>query len=570
MSSLPERTIVIVGGVAAGASAATRARRSNEHARIVLLEKDEHVSFANCGLPYYVGGEIEERSQLLVATPELFTRRFGIDVRTRHEVTEINRAARRVRGIDHRTGKAFELAWDWLILATGAAPVIPPLSGVDAPNVFVLRNLADTDALHALMAEHKPRRAVVVGAGFIGLEMVEQFVRRGVSTTLVELQPQVLPVLDPEMAAVVEEELARRNVMLHLGDGVERLETHDGRVHRVHLRSGVALDADLVVLGIGVRANTALAKQAGLELGAAGGIRVNASMQTSDPRIYAAGDAVEYEHGVLGERMRVALAGPANRAGRLAGEHAATDRAANMAPVLGTSIVRVFGVTAAATGLTLRQVARSGRQATAVFVDAKHHAGYYPGAQSMVLKVVYEPATGKILGAQAVGGEGVDKRIDVLATAIQFGGTVEALTELDLAYAPPFGSARDPLHQVGFVASNARSGAVRFVQPDADLDGVQVVDVRTDVEWASGHLEGARHIPLDALRPRAGELDPERPTVLMCRSGLRAYTAARILAPLGFKDLSVMTGGMIMRERAKRRATGLADRPADRSAPRQQ
>lgn len=540
------RTLVIVGGVASGASAATRARRMNEHARIILLEKDEHVSFANCGLPYYLGGEIEERSRLLVATPELFSQRFNIDVRTRHEVTAIDRARRVVQGRDRASGGTFEVAYDRLILATGASPVVPPLAGVDAPNVFVLRNLADTDKLKEYLDARAPRRAVVVGAGFIGLEMVEQLTRRGLSTALVELLPQVLPPLDREMAHLVQEELERHGVALHLGDALESLELDGGRVMRVRLRSGASLEADLVVLGLGVRPNTALAEQAGLALGPSRGIQVNAHLQTSDPLIYAAGDAVEYTHGVLGEPVRMPLAGPANRAGRLAGEHAATDGGPALAPVLGTSIVRVFGVTAATTGLSSKQAAKLGREATAVFIEARHHAGYYPGAQPMVLKLVYAPDSGRVLGAQVVGGEGVDKRVDVLATLIQLGGTVEDLTELDLAYAPPFGSARDPLHQAGFVASNLRAGTLRAVGPEAAVDGKQVVDVRTASEWAQGHLPGAHHIPVDALRGRFHELDPKRPTVVVCRTGLRAYTAARLLQQQGFADVSVLTGGMLI------------------------
>lgn len=546
-------TIVIVGGVAAGASAATRARRMNEHAKVILLERDEHVSFANCGLPYYIGGEIAERSDLLVATPELFASRFAIDVRTMHEVTEIDRSARVVRGIDRRTGAPFEQAWDKLILATGASPIVPSLDGVDAPNVFVLRNLADTDALKAAVSS-EVRRAVVVGAGFIGLEMVEQLAHLGVEVSLVELQPQVLPQLDPEMARIVEEELVRRKITLHLGDSLEALETRAGRVVAARLASGARLETDLVVLGIGVRPNTSLAREAGLALGPSGGIVVDAHLRTSDPDVYAAGDAVEYEHGVLGEPMRIPLAGPANRSGRLAGEHAATGESAPMAAVLGTSIVRVFGVTAGMTGLSLKQAQRAGREATAIFVEGKHHAGYFPGAESMTLKMVYAPADGRLLGLQAIGGDGVDKRLDVFSALLQTGSTVEALTELDLAYAPPFGSARDPLHQLGFVATNARAEKVRFVPPDVALGDEQVIDVRTEGEWNRGHLEGAIHIPVDQLRDGLDKLDPRRPTVVVCRSGMRAWIAARILSANGFADVTVMTGGMAMRNRTGRGA----------------
>lgn len=548
MSSQTPHTIVIVGGVAGGASAATRARRMNESARIIILEKDDHISFANCGLPYYIGGEIQSREKLLVATPKLFARRYNIEVRTRHEALAIDPARKVVTVCDLDHEREYELTYDRLILAPGAFPSVPPLPGHDADNVFTLRNLADTDRVKAYLDAHPCGHAVVVGAGFIGLEMVEQLRHRGMTVSLTQRGPQVLSPLDPEMAHGLRKTLEAHDVSLHLGDGLRALHAEDGRVTGVELVSGTILPADVVILAMGVRPNTKLAARAGLDLGAGGGIQVNSHLQTSDPSIYAVGDAAEVSHGTADEKMIVALAGPANRNGRLAGEHAATDSSQPAPPVLGTAIVRVFETTAAYTGLSVKAATRQGKKVASVAVVANNHAGYYPGAQPMMLKLVYDPETGRILGAQAVGGDGVDKRIDVIATAMHFGATVERLTELDLTYAPPFGSAKDPVHMVAFAASNQRAGLVSFTQTDADLEGCQVLDVRTDAEVARGMLPGAVHIPVDNLRERLGELDPSRKTVVVCQSGLRAYVACRILTQHGFAQVSALVGGMAYRQ----------------------
>ncbi len=550
-------TIVIVGGVAGGASAATRARRMNEHARIILFEKDEHVSFANCGLPYYIGGEIEQRDKLLVAKPALLRRRFNLDVRTRCEVTAIDRQRKTVSVHDHRGGRTFEQHYDKLILSPGAAPIVPPIDGMDAANVFTLRNLQDTDRIKNFIERRGTGRAVVVGAGFIGLEMVEMFLRLKMRVSLVELQRQVLPPLDAEMARLVEQSLRRHGVDLHLGAGLKGFDLRevDGRtaVSHVVLDDATRLAADVVIVAIGVRPNTRLAADAGLKLGDRGGIRVNAFLQSSDPDIYAAGDAVEYMHAVADLPMRIPLAGPANRSGRLAGEHAATGRCAPMAPVLGTAIVRVFDTVAAVTGCNERCIDQLAGHAQRLYITANHHAGYYPGAQAMTIKLLYEVDSGKILGAQIVGGAGVDKRIDVIAAVIQLGGTVEDLTTLDLGYAPPFGSAKDPVHMAGFAAANQRAGLVRFAQPADDLTGTQVVDMRTSGELTEAPLAAAHavHIPLDELRDRLHELDPARPTVTVCRSGLRSYVGARILMQHGFADVADLTGGSTMRAVAR-------------------
>lgn len=549
----PAFRIVIVGGVAGGASAATRARRLNERAQIILFEKDAHVSFANCGLPYYIGGEIARRDKLLVASPELLERRFGIEVRTRQEVTAIDRQRRVVHVLDHATGRRYEQPYDRLILAPGASPIVPPMEGADAVNVFTLRNLADADAILRYIAEHQPKRAVVVGAGFIGLEMVEQLVRRELSVSLVELQEQVLPPLDPEMAQPLREELERHGVELYLGEGIAGLSVQDGQAVAVRLDSGRELPAELVLLGLGVRPNVQLARDAGLTLGPQDGIAVNEYMQTSDPAIYAVGDAVEYVFGPTDQPMRIPLAGPANRAGRLAGEHAATGRGAPMAPVMGTAIVRVFGQTAASTGLSVKLARRLGVAARSVTILANHHAGYFPGAHPITLKLIYAPDDGRILGAQAVGWAGVDKRIDVIATAMRFGGTVRDLAGVDLAYAPPYGSAKDPVHVAAFAACNQLDGLVDFAEPDEDLSQAQVLDVRTDREVTASPLTGvghAIHIPLDELRDRLNELDRTGPIVAVCASGVRSYVAARLLREHGFERARSLSGGQILRHRA--------------------
>lgn len=544
------RTIVIVGGVAGGASAATRARRCNEDARIIMYEKDEHVSFANCGLPYYIGDEITERSKLLVATPELFEQRFNIEVHTQHEVVAVHRDAKVVSVKRLATGETFDQSYDRLILAPGATPIRPAMEGVDAPNVFTLRNLVDADRIREFVEKHKPKRAAVVGAGFIGLEMVEQLKRAGVQTALIELMPQVLPPLDPEMAHIIQAELEREGVEVHLGDGIAGLQTGGWRGSGVKLDSGNVIKAELIILGIGVRPATRLAAEAGLELGKMGGITVNRHMQTSDPWIYAVGDAVEYLYGPTNSPARIALAGPANRAGRIAGQHAAIDDADEMAPVYGTSIVRVFEQAAAMTGLSTKLARKFGKETRSVFVTAKHHAGYFPGGRELIVKLIYAPDTGKVLGAQAVGPEGADKRIDVVATLMRFGGTVRDLAGLDLAYAPPYGSAKDPLHLAAFAACNDLDGITNFAQIDATLEGKQVVDVRGKSELGAGIISGSKHIPVDELRSRLDELDAGKPTVTVCRSGQRAHIAARILHGHGFDQVQDLTGGMLMHAHA--------------------
>lgn len=549
MSTPDNRTIVIVGAVAGGATAATRARRCNETARIILYEKDAHASFANCGLPYYLGGEITDREKLLVAKPETFTRRYNIELKTRHEVTRIDPDNRVVHVLERDTGREFTQAYDRLILAPGAAPLVPPIDGAQAPNVFTLRNLEDTDRIAEHLSQAKPKQVAVIGAGFIGLEMAEQLRHRGVEVVVVELAEQVLPPLDPEMARFIQEELELKGVRVKVGDGVKAFQLREGNVSGVTLNSGAEIPCDAVIMSIGVRPLVDLAKNAGLTIGESGGIEVNEYMQTSRSEIYAVGDAAAYRHGVTCTAMRVPLAGPANRAGRIAGEHAATDHSAPMAPVLGTAIIRVFDKTAALTGLTMKAAARAGIAAKEAVITANHHAGYYPGAQPMTLKLVYCPDTGKVLGAQAVGGDGVDKRIDVIATAIHLGATVKHLSGLDLCYAPPFGSARDPVHVAAFVAMNDLDGISPTANARTAPEGMQYVDVRNCGEVEQCCHPAAVNIPVDELRERIGELDPSRPTLVTCQSGLRGHVATCILKQHGFADVRNLTGGMHLQQR---------------------
>ena len=545
--------IVVIGGVAGGASAAARARRVNATAEITMLEKGPYVSFANCGLPYHLGGEIAKRSALLVTTAELFWNRFRIAVKVGYEVTEIDRAASIVRGIDHTSGTTFEVPYDRLILSTGSEPISPAFMTPSCVNVRHLWTLTDMDAILAEMQEKSPdgstavRNAVVVGGGFVGLEVVEQLVHVGVNVTLVERNPQVLKPLDWHFARIIENDMAGRGVQMYLGADIVGLKRDGDRATGVQLGDGTILDTDLVIVGAGVRPRTSLAAKAGLSIGKTGGVVVDQYTRTDDPNIYAVGDMIEYLHGVLNEPMRIPLAGPANRAGRIAGAHAASGHSEPMGPVLGTSIVRVFGLTAACTGLNEATLDSRGIPHHSVIIQAGHHAGYFPGAQSMQLKLVYAPSDGKILGAQGVGGEGVDKRIDVIATAMHFGGTVYQLAQLDLAYAPPYGSAKDPVHMAAFAAINDLDEYPTVVPPDYDLADYQVLDVRSPKEQAALPLMGAIAIGIDELADRWTELDPNRPTVTVCHSGKRAHVAACWLKGQGFEIVRNLTGGMAMR-----------------------
>jgi NADPH-dependent 2,4-dienoyl-CoA reductase/sulfur reductase-like enzyme/rhodanese-related sulfurtransferase len=549
----PSPKILIVGGVAGGASAATRARRMNEQARIIMLEKDAYVSFANCGLPYHLGGVIQDRAKLLVAKPEMFKKRFNIEVRVRHEALTIDRTTKTVRIRDHQAGTEYMESYDKLILAPGAAPLLPDVPGVRAPGVHTLRNIEDMDRILSQLPS--VQKVAVVGAGFIGLEVAEQLKERGLSVTLIERGGQVLPPLDAEMAEPLRRELLRHGVELISGTGFTAIRETNGKASGVVLEDGRVVAADLIVLGLGVRPYNQLAVNAGLAVGPTGGILTDEYQRTADLDIYAVGDAAEYRLGTTGLRGRVPLAGIANRTGRLVGEHAATGQSATAPAAWGTAIIKVFGLGAGIAGDSLKSALKRGIHARAVHITANHHAGYYPGAKSFTLKLVYEAGTGRILGAQAVGAAGIDKRLDVVASFLHFGGTVRDLAQVDLAYAPPFGSAKDPLHMAAFAAINDLEGSAPLLAPDVDLSGHQVVDLRDADECAELKLIGAEHarnIPLNTLRERLGELDKSKPTAVACHSGLRAHIGTRILRQHGF-DAHNISGATYVRDLALNR-----------------
>jgi NADPH-dependent 2,4-dienoyl-CoA reductase/sulfur reductase-like enzyme/rhodanese-related sulfurtransferase len=536
------KRILIVGGVAAGASAAARARRLSETAEIILIERGPDVSFANCGLPYFIGGEIKQRDTLAVQTPQTLKAMLNLDVRTSTEALAVDRADKRVQVRSLGSGMEEWLTYDKLILAPGALPLRPPLPGIDDPRIHTLRSLQDMDRIKAAAAS--AQRVAVIGAGFIGLEMAEQFVHLKKQVTLVEMLDQILPPLDRPMTLLMEDELRRHGVELILGDGIASFAGGTGVNCR--LKSGRDVAADLVVLCIGVRPDTALARNAGLDLGPRGHIRVNEFMQTSDPDIYAAGDAIEVKDFVTGEPIAVPLGGPANRQGRLAADHIfRPDQTQPYAGALGTAIVRAFDVAAGLTGWSEKRLAAANRPFHTITVNDNHHAGYYPGAKPLLLKLLWEPDTGRVLGAQATGFLGVDKRLDVLATAIMGELTIDDLAQLELSYAPPFGAAKDIVNLAGFAACNARDGLVTPVDAIPDDPAVQVVDSRPAPLVQAHPLTQVRsiNIPLSALRQRLGELDRSRPVVTVCALGKTAYFAARILAQNGFQ-VSTLTGGI--------------------------
>ena len=540
------RKIVVVGGVAGGASAAAKARRTDEAAEITVFERGPYVSFANCGLPYYIGEAIPAREQLLLQSPERFWSRFRIRVQTRHEVLRIDRAGKRVEVKRLADGAIFFEPYDKLILSPGASAIVPELPGLPAANVFTVKTIPDAEAVKAWVAERKPKRAVVVGAGFIGLETAEALQARGLDVTIVEMLPQVLPPLDADVAELVAQHVESRGVHLILSDGIAGLAGGDPAT-AVILKSGREVPADLVILSIGVRPELQLAREAGLPVGASGGLVVDERQRTTDPDIYAVGDAVETVQLVTGKPTRIPLAGPANKQGRVAGANAAGGDL-TFPGALGTAIVECLGITAAKTGLSEREAAKEGLSHVVTWVHPLDHAGYYPGATPLHLKLITERSTGRLLGAQAVGVHGVDKRIDVLATALLAKLKVADLEDLDLAYAPQFSSAKDPVVMAGFAAANELRGEVATVTWAALLrerPGVQLVDVRTDPERATGYLPGSVHIPIDELRDRLAELDRSRDTVVYCQAGQRAYFATRILRQSGFERVRNLTGGIL-------------------------
>ncbi len=536
------KRILVVGGVAGGASAAARARRLSEEAEILVFERGPHVSFANCGLPYFVSGEIREPRDLVLQTPEELHARFNLDVRVNTEVIHIDRNEKVLEVRDLKTGASVREPYDSLLLSPGASAIKPRIPGIDNANHFTLRTVPDTLAISACITTHQAKRAVVVGGGYIGMEMTEQLVRRGLTVSVVETLPQVVGIFDAEMAAFLHRELSANGVALHLGDSVIAFDAPKEGEHAaasvVVLKSGKRLPADIVILAMGVRPEVELARAAGLEIGALGGIRVDSGLRTSDPHIWAVGDAIEVRHAVTGEWMLIALAGPANRQGRIAADNI-LGRDSHYEGTLGTSILRLFEITAAATGANARMLGQAGIAYQAVHLHPNSHAGYYPGAEPIALKLLFAPGSGKILGAQAVGRDGVDKRMDVMATAITAGMTVSDLAQLELSYAPPFGSAKDPVNLAGMIAENVIAGDVALAQWDEvehlDSDATLFLDVRQPDEREAGHIPGAMHIPLPELRGRLDELPSDKEIIVYCQSGQRSYYACRILSQHGLR-----------------------------------
>ncbi len=536
--------VLIVGGVAGGASAAARLRRLDEKAEIIMFERGEYISFANCGLPYYIGGEINKKSALTLQTPQSFNSRFNVDVRVWNEVTAIDPEKKQVTVHNVQTGQDYTESYDELILSPGAAPLVPKMDGVDDPRVFTLRNIPDTVKIRDYVEEEFPESAVVVGGGYIGVEMAENLKKAGLKVTIVELADHVIAPLDGDMAAEVHRYLRDQGVELMLGKAVQSMEDKGGKL-TLPLSEG-EIETDMVILSVGVRPDTALAQSAGLELNAKGAIVVNEHMQTSKEHIYAVGDAIEIVDFVTGKKGYVPLAGPANKQGRIAADNICGIKS-SYKNTLGSSVLKIFDMTVAMTGVNERAAQAAGLDYDKVYTYSQSHASYYPGGHGISIKTLYEKGTGKILGAQLVGYDGVDKRCDVIATAIRAGMTAYDLTELELCYAPPFGSAKDPVNFVGYVIENTLTGKVKnFFWNDVEKlprDGsVTLLDVRTPSEREVGHIPGFIHIPLDELRQRAGELPQDKPVYIHCHSGLRSYLACRMLTGLGY-DCYNLSGG---------------------------
>jgi NADPH-dependent 2,4-dienoyl-CoA reductase/sulfur reductase-like enzyme/rhodanese-related sulfurtransferase len=528
--------IVIVGGVAGGMSAATRLRRLDEDAEIVVLEKSGHVSYANCGLPYYVGGVIEEEDSLLLQTPESLHSRFRLDVRVHTEALSIDSAKKHVVVKNLLTGEMYDLAYDKLILSPGASPVVPPLPGIE--RALTLRTVEDVVRI-VEQVDKKPRNAVVIGGGFIGVEIAENLIHRGITTSLVEATPQLLAPLDPEMAIYVSDEMRKHGVSLHLGDSVASIDKDT-----VHLSSGLVIPADLIILAIGVRPDVALATSAGLTIGERKGIEVNEFNQTSDPDIYAIGDAAQKRDWIDGSATLVPLANLANRHGRVVADHI-SGRPVRPVPTIGTAIVKVFDLMIATTGWNEKRLVAQNRPFTIIHTHPNSHAGYYPNAQQMTLKLLFDPTTGEILGAQGIGTEGVDKRIDVIATAMRGGITAPELADLELAYAPPFGSAKDAVNMLGYIAENLLSHLVKTAQwsevEKYREQGFVMLDVRNPSEYINGSIPDSINIPLDDIRERFAEIDSKK-VLVNCQVGQRGHTASLLLNEMGFEAINLDGG----------------------------
>jgi NADPH-dependent 2,4-dienoyl-CoA reductase/sulfur reductase-like enzyme/peroxiredoxin family protein/rhodanese-related sulfurtransferase/TusA-related sulfurtransferase len=547
MKENKRKKYLIVGGVAGGATAAARIRRMTEDAEIILFEKGKYISYANCGLPYYIGGIIEERNRLFVQTPEAFGKRFNIDVRTLNEVIAIDTAAKQVTVRTIADGQEYKESYDKLLLSPGASPVVPPLHGIDNEGIFTLRNVDDTDRIKAYMTKHKVRRAVIVGGGFIGLEMAENLKHAGAQVAVVEMASQVMAPMDYSMAALVHEYLQQQDIKLYLEQAVEGFSREANEL-LVHFKSGITLNADMVLLSIGVRAETRLAQTANLRLGDMKGIWVDEYLQTSDENIYAVGDAIEYPHPLTGKPWLNFLAGPANRQARIVADNMVLGNQVRYEGSIGTAIAKVFDMTVASTGLPAKRLKQMDIPYLSATIHNGAHAGYYPGSLQMDIKITFSPTDGKLYGAQIVGYDGVDTRIDQYALAIKQGATVEYLTKLEHAYAPPFSSAKDPVAISGYVACNILSGKMNPLywreMQQVDTSKVTLIDVRTPDEYSLGTIQGAINIPLDNMRDRINEIPLDRPVWLFCGVGLRGYLASNILKAGGYHEVRNLIGGL--------------------------
>lgn len=536
--------VLIIGGVAGGASAAARLRRLNEQVEIILFEKGEYISFANCGLPYYIGGDIKNKADLTLQTPLGFKKRFNIDVRTFNEVTAINKDKKTVTVLNHNTNETYEESYDILLLSPGAEPIRPNLEGINLSRVFTLRNIPDTYRIKDYIDNNAPKTAAVIGGGYIGVEMAENLVQAGLSVTIVEMQNQVIAPLDFDMASILHNELERNGITLKLETALEKIE-EQGSSLKVVTNKGV-FDADIVILAIGVKPETKIAAEAGLKLNQRGALIVDDNMKTSDDFIYAAGDAVEVTDFITNEKAVIPLAGPANKQGRIAADNICGIKS-EYRGTQGSAILKVFNLTAASTGITEKTAKRLGLNYEKSFTISASHAGYYPGAKEMFIKTIFDKETGKVLGAQIVGSEGVDKRCDVIAAAVNFNATVYDLTKLELCYAPPYSSAKDPVNMAGYVAENILKGISKIFHyhdvSSLPKDGsVNLIDTRTKGEYRLGHIDGFINIPVDSLRERMNEIDKSKPVYIVCQVGLRGYLACRILSGYGY-DCYNLSGG---------------------------
>ncbi|MGE5677815.1 MAG: FAD-dependent oxidoreductase [Pseudomonadota bacterium] len=544
------KKVLIVGGVAGGASTAARLRRVDEAAEIILFEKGQYISFANCGLPYYIGGAIKDRKNLLVQTAQAMRARFRIDVRELSEVVGIDRERKVVKVNSLKDGTTYEESYDILVLSPGASAVKPPIPGIDSPNIYTLRDIPDTDSIKGFLDERKPQSAVVVGGGFIGLEMAENLHNAGLKVDIVEALDQVMAPLDYDMAAIVHNHIRSKGCGLHLKDGVKAFEA-EGEKTVVLLQSGKRIPADIVILSIGVKPNNMLAREAGLEIGVTGGIKVNEYLETSDPNIYALGDVIEVTDYVSGNPALIPLAGPANKQGRIVANNIA-GRRETYKGTQGTAIAKVFDLAAASTGINEKNLKKLGKEPGKDFIStithSASHAGYYPGGSLMAIKTIYTPE-GKVLGAQIVGPDGVDKRIDYFAIAIRHGMTVHDLQEFELAYAPPFSSAKDPVNMAGYVGSNVLNGDIKVAYwneaMNADTSNTFLLDVREPSEFADGHIPNAVNIPLNQIRSRLDEIPKDKEVIANCRVGLRSYIGVRMLVQNGFENVRNLSGGYI-------------------------